>query len=314
MSSKSVSSISSTQVAKSILRTLIYFDVFKHPLDASELQAYCNFPKVNQTAINESLINLEVAGLIHQHLGYYSISKQENRAIRRIDANKRAEPYIKLAFRLSRWIGAFPFVRAVMISGSLSKRCVYKDSDIDYLIITKGNRIWFVRGALRLLVKLLFLKRFKKYFCLNYFLDQDHLTLDLQNHYIASEMAFLIPTYGKEEYLKLWEENEWVRDYYPNFPLAQVAHIPSSKPKALKALSEWLLNNKLVDYLDHSYQKYSNRNWAKKQKEKEISKTALIEGELGEIKSFSFTPEAFMSVFQQRIQQFEEKYGLSLQD
>lgn len=301
-----------TALAKSLLRTLIYFDVFKHPLTAIELMEYCDLPNIDQTQVNTTLGQLLADELIFCHHDFYSISKQANRGVRRLDANQRATSYLRWAFRLSKLIGAFPFVRAVMISGSLSKKCAYKDSDIDYVIVTTANRIWLVRGILRSLVKLLLLQRFKKLFCLNYFLDEEHLNLDLKNHYIASEMAFLIPTYGGEVYQELWKKNEWVRQFYPNFPEADISKIPSAKPSLLKQLGEKLMNNRLSDAFSQRYQKFSNRNWEKKRDQQKISHSALLEGEEGEIKSFSFTPEAFMNVFQQRIEQFETKHEISL--
>lgn len=312
MTSPTISTVSSIALGKSLLRTLIYFDVFKHPLTGEELANFCDEPHSSQELVEQALRELEQQGMIFCHQGFYSVSGQEVRAIRRVEANKRASRYLKWAYRFSRMIGAFPFVRGVLISGSLSKRCAYKDSDIDYVVITKAEHIWFVRGVLRLMVKLLFFQRFRKYFCLNYFMDEDHLQLNLKNHYIASEMAFLIPTYGKELYHQLWSENAWVRTYYPNFPKEDTSIIPSSSPSIFKHLLEKLLNNSLVRRFNRWYQSYSAKNWETKQQRQQISKSAHLAGKEGEIKSFSFGPEAFMSIFQQRIAQFEEKHGVNI--
>ena len=305
-------SILNEQLANSLLRTLIYFDVFKHPLSLKELVHFSDYQAATEVEVDKVVNELIERQLIYEHQGFYSVSKQKVRAVRRIEANKKAAPYLKLAAQLSKIIGAFPFVRAVMISGSLSKRCVYRDSDIDYVVITKENRIWFVRGVLRFLVKLLCFQRFKKFFCLNYFLDEQHLTIDLQNHYIASELVFLIPTYGEDAYHQLWENNEWVKKFYPNFPKEPTTHLASSNPNSIKRFFEWVLSNKVVDYLDRKYQQYCEKNWKKKQSKDEINQSALIEGDDGEIKSFSFTPEAFMNVFQQRISQFEQQHHISI--
>ena len=43
-------------------------------------------------------------------------------------------------------IAAFPFVRAVGISGSLSKQYADENSDIDYFIITAANRLWIAKN------------------------------------------------------------------------------------------------------------------------------------------------------------------------
>jgi hypothetical protein len=74
----------------------------------------------------------------------------------------------------------------------------------------------------------------------NYFLDNDHLSLDERNIFTATELITLKPMCGKEHYEALIRDNDWVKEYYPRFmPLSGESN------RALrwwpKRLLEWLL-------------------------------------------------------------------------
>ncbi|MBK8679672.1 MAG: hypothetical protein IPN25_13810 [Sphingobacteriales bacterium] len=54
---------------------------------------------------------------------------------------KPTQKILPLAFRISKFIGSFPFVRGVLLSGSLSKNRLAADGDIDYFIIAQPNAL-----------------------------------------------------------------------------------------------------------------------------------------------------------------------------
>jgi hypothetical protein len=117
---------------------------------------------------------------------------------------------------MSRFIACFPFVRGICLSGSISKGFMDKDADIDYFIVTAPGRLWITRTLL-ILFKKIFLLNSKKYFCMNYFVDSEHLQIPDRNIFIAKELYSLIPTYNKEMHHRMLLENGWARDYLPNY-------------------------------------------------------------------------------------------------
>jgi predicted nucleotidyltransferase len=52
---------------------------------------------------------------------------------RRIKGNRNAEQILNTAYKISRILYQFPYVRGIGISGSLSKNFADKNADIDFL-------------------------------------------------------------------------------------------------------------------------------------------------------------------------------------
>ena len=78
---------------------------------------------------------------------------------------------------MTKFISKFPYVRAILLSGSISKGYMDKDSDVDYFIITQPNRLWVTR-LLLMLFKKIFLFNSRKVFCINYFVDSEKLEIE----------------------------------------------------------------------------------------------------------------------------------------
>ncbi|MDA8650141.1 hypothetical protein N9L36_00355 [Schleiferiaceae bacterium] len=135
----------------------------------------------------------------------------------RINNLERNSRLLKISKRMGWLIGKFPFVKGVYLSGSLSKLGANNDdADIDYFIITKNNRIWTARLVL-IIFKRLFLFNSLKYFCTNYFIDENHLELNKKNIYTAIESASLMALQNKGLLGKFIEKNPFIQDYFPNF-------------------------------------------------------------------------------------------------
>ena len=151
---------------------------------------------------------------------------------------------------MARFIHQFPFVRAVMLSGELSKGIASKNSDIDFVIVTRERRLWISRTIL-ILFKKLFLCNSKKYFCLNYFVSEDHLNVGLRNIYSATEIATLKPLSNHTSYRDYIRANGWIRSFFPNWtmeiPLGSDAMQPQNH---LQKMIEGLLPEHIGDRLD----------------------------------------------------------------
>src|SRR5690606_20772121 len=126
--------------------------------------------------LDNALNNLIKQGIVFNLDGFFSLQNQKELVTRRLNGNHKAQWFLKKAKKWSNFIGSFPFVRGVFISGSLSKNFMTADSDVDYFIITKPGRLWLARTLL-VVFKKIFLLNSRKFFCVNYFIDENHLEI-----------------------------------------------------------------------------------------------------------------------------------------
>lgn len=243
-----------------ILKILSYFDIFCHPLKQEEILRLClNNTSHLDTTLNE-LIQEEKC---FTHNGYYSIQKEVGDFVKtRKEKEELAESYFnKLPF-YAKLIKSFPFVRGIALSGSLSKKVMYSDGDIDYFIITTANRLWICRTLL-VLFKKVFLLNSKRYFCVNYFVDVNNLEIIDKNIFTAIEISHLIPVFNKGIFDQLKKENEWTEQFISSFDNT-IDHQPLEGNSIGKRAIEFLLNNKIGDYIDLFFMKLTLKKWGKK--------------------------------------------------
>jgi len=243
-----------------LLKTFLYFDIFHYPLTRNEVFQFCSVPIDDEDQFNMDLEELTAEGYLFRLGDFYSIRNDKDLAQRRIKGNLLAKVRMKLAKRISRFIGQFPFVRGVMLSGSISKNYMEPQSDIDYFIVTAPGRLWIARTLL-VMFKRLFLFNSHKYFCVNYFVDTQHNEIEEQNLFTATELATLIPTVGKEPYLSLMNNNSWYTKYYPQMNGNGVDHIKSEPRGLIKKVFEYVLNNFCGERLDQRLMRITLKFW-----------------------------------------------------
>jgi hypothetical protein len=220
-------------VEEHIIRTLVYYDIFNYPLTAEEIFRFLGTNHNDVQTVTRKLLHLADEGRIYQFGEFFSIQNNESLIARRLKGNEEATKLLSLARKQATLIAKFPFVRAVMGSGSLSKNYMDADSDLDFFIVTEPGRLWIARMLL-VLYKRIFLSNSHKYFCINYFVDTQHLEIEEKNLFTATELATVIPLYGGEYYKQLCNSNQWLLEIFPNYtprPTAQVtpSHIGKGK-------------------------------------------------------------------------------------
>jgi predicted nucleotidyltransferase len=176
----------------------------------------------------------------------------------------RAKKLLPKAARIGAFIHKFPFVRAVGISGSLSKNYADAKADIDYFIIAKGNRLWIARTFLHLFKKLTFLVGRQHFYCMNYFVDEKALLIKEQNIYSATEVVTLLPAAGTDMMNHFFKVNGWAEEW---LPLHIAKHKASSSDRTfiVKNIFESLFNKGLGNRLDDFLFKWTTRRWQKKE-------------------------------------------------
>jgi len=254
LENKNIKSSEVGTLAKSIIKTLAYYDIFSYPLTKEEIYICSNTNGDTKPSVFEELEVLVSSGIIYNNDKFYSINHNSHLIPKRIEGNNRAIKKMKTAKLFSKFISHFPYVRGVLLSGSISKGYMDEKADIDYFIITAPNRLWITR-ILLVLFKKMFLLNSYKFFCINYFISTTELEIEEKNIYTAIELSTLIPMYGADVYNDLYEANQWINQYVPNYPKRDVSNVPESRRKIIQRFIEALLSSRLGDYFDDKVMK-----------------------------------------------------------
>jgi len=254
----------------SILKVLVYFDLFRYPLTSNELRSFLDQP-VKESDFNTALDELVSAKKIFIINDFFSLHDDLSMAERRIAGNKRAALLIFKAEKIASLLYKFPYIRGIGISGSVSKYFAEEDADIDYFIITKANRLWIARTLLHLYKKNPFLKDRDRYYCMNYFVDEAELMIEEKNIYTATELHTVIPLFGNGSIKEFFAANSWSHNYFPNRPLPLVKSDLKNHRSWFKQLAESILNNKLGDWFVNYFMKITARRWKKKEDEQQLN-------------------------------------------
>ncbi|MEQ9414668.1 MAG: hypothetical protein RIF39_12605, partial [Cyclobacteriaceae bacterium] len=172
-----------------------------------------------------------------------------------------------LAHKQAALIQKFPFVKSVMASGSLSKGYMDDTCDLDFFIITQPKRLWIARTLL-VLYKRIFLANSHKYFCVNYFIDENSLEIEEKNLYTAIELSTLIPLTGLDYHEKLMQANQWTVNYLPNSNNTEAIGIGNSPYSPVKKTLEGIINIIFPQSMNSFLMKLTLSRWKKLYAEK----------------------------------------------
>jgi len=241
-----------------ILKTLLYFSIFEYPLTKDEIFTFSQVKTLEE--VDKQLNYLLDKKVVFQFGVYFSISNSLNSIKRRQLGNKKAEAILPKAKKVSKFISKFPYVENVSISGGLSKNYYDDEGDFDFFIITTPNRLWIARTFL-IIYKKIFLLNSKKYFCVNYFISSNYLSIAERNRFTATEIVTLLPIYGKDLFNQFIKNNQWSTDLFPNKDLTKYEDILDIKKSIPAKLLELIFNTKLGDYLDEILRKLTLKKW-----------------------------------------------------
>lgn len=298
--------------AKNLLCVLLYFDQFDYPLTAAEIIDRSTVG--SRAEVYKELGLLTAQGFIFRFGGFYTPQNNYQLVKRRMDGNDLAVKYLKKARRISALISHFPFVRSVMLSGSISKMYMDEKSDIDYFVITAPGRLWIARLFFVLFHKLVMLNS-TRLFCYNYMIAADHLDIAKRNTYTATEIVTLIPTYGSAGYHQFLESNGWVRDFFPNFPIPVTEGIKEGDSR-VKRFLERLFSGNMGEWLDIYLMKHTERRWHKRQPPKMFADPEAYMS-LNRHTAKGHTQDHYpriLNAYEANIRNFENRFGFSLSE
>ncbi len=191
---------------------VVYGDVFDFALTLAELHRYCPLEMSQQQLADEVGSNLHLAQALQQKDGLYFLRGREELVAIRHERRQASEKGWRIARRVMRILGNIPFIRGVLVTGSLAVGNSRPGDDIDFLVMTSPNRFWFVFGFIGVLQRI-FSRRF---LCANYYLSVDHLRLPRENFYTAREVLQARPLFGGATCQQFQEANNWAFEHFPN--------------------------------------------------------------------------------------------------
>lgn len=242
------------------LKTILYFSIFRYPLTLEEIHSYTNHPIIEETITElEKLVSEEIIKKVDD---FYVYNKDLDSIPKRLKGNMGAKKAMEIAQKKAQLIAQFPYVKAVGISGSLSKGYYDNESDIDFFVITQSNKLWICRTFL-MLYKKIFLFNSRKYFCINYFISNNQLEIEEKNRFTATELKTLIPMQGKEVFEDFYNQNNWIKGYFSKFQV-ELENISNIKKSLFPKIMEVLFDTKMGTFVDHFFKKITLQKWKSK--------------------------------------------------
>jgi len=257
-------------IKDNILKTLLYYDIFSHPLKDDEIFTFLPENSVAKETVYDVLKKSakETENQFAENDGYYYVKPNDSYIIKRITKERYSKKMWKAAGIVTHIIKRFPFIRAVMVTGSLSKNSSDKTSDLDFMVITSPGRLWIARTLL-MLFKKIFLFNSYKYFCVNYFVTTNSLEISDKNVFTATEIATIKGTYNTGLMKKFIEGNKWIKDYFPNYILCDsrmnsAGCRVTNRRSIFQFISELLFIPPLAEKLDQALMKKTIAHWNNK--------------------------------------------------
>lgn len=262
-----------TLLDKRVLATLAYCDQFEYPLSAQEIKQRLISQEVwswlvlkdNQQNVNSknntqseisskttfslrgndikvSLSRLVAANRVVVKKSKYALTGSKKHFVTRqtrAKATQAKQPVIQQFVALARRL---PWIKAVVITGSVAVDNSTSKDDIDFFIITQNGRLWLVR----LIVTFVSWLKGRRpaddrsqanpnKWCFNFWLGEDNLTLPANRRqvYEAYEVIQTKWVYDQADTKSLFiEENSWLSQFLPHGKLNEKSHTQSKARQA----------------------------------------------------------------------------------
>ncbi len=203
---------------RTIVSTLLYYDLFSFPTRAAELVRFAHGAGLHESDLAPQSpwwSSLD---------GYWCLRGREAIVAARRRTDSASQAKLGLAGRWARGLQWVPGVRFVGVTGSLAMQAAAPEDDIDLLIITRAGQLWLTRALVLAWLWATGVKRTDNgrmehpdQACANVFLSEDGLSLPDHNLFIAHEICQMLPLVGPPTYARFLQANPWVRTYLPQW-------------------------------------------------------------------------------------------------
>ena len=251
-------------LSQKILTTLTYYDIMDYPMTAFELWKYLirgqetgnsEQEKIKLSDIIKELEDEELRKKLEQCCGYYFLKGRKKIVEQRIENNKIAEHKFKKIRKIASIIKFIPFVRMVAVTGTLAMKNTQKSSDLDLLVALKHGHIFTGRSLVTLATHILGVRRYGQKIanriCLNFFITDKSLRINIQDLFSSSEYFFILPLFGYEIFKEFQRANDWIREFRENYIPEELANLKLIKDsfyaKAARKTGETILFPKFIE-------------------------------------------------------------------
>ncbi len=247
------SSDSLTPLHRAVLVTVLYGDLFDHPLTADELHRFLTVPCRDRDALERAIEALDGRYLGTSRGFVFRRGREATIDVRLRRRRLAAERWPK-ARRFARWLGWVPFLRMVAVCGSQAMENGDADGDVDLFLITEPGRLWLVQSLTMVLRRAGCLLGID--ICPNYLLTTDALEIAERDLYTAREAAQAVPLWGEPAYEAFLDANRWTRDFLPQHsavdPEDRRRFLEPATRHRLTSVLEHLLGGRLGDLADRA--------------------------------------------------------------
>ncbi len=283
-----------TDLERSILATVSYYDIFDYPLTGFEIWRLLIRAKQKQTGPDlPRQDRTDTAGLLRQSawaaggvfealhgsgelkerlgekFGFYCLFGRERIVEKRLRRKKLADRKWKKLRRVFRLLAAVPFVRGIFVSGSLAMENSKEDSDVDIIVVARSGRIWTVRTFMTAFTFLLGVRRHgdktRDRICLNHYITDKSLLIPFGSLYNAESYAHLLSVYREDDaiFRRFQEENDWLGRYLINYRPSELSSTRAvARPRIFSLFSrlgEFLLSGQAGDKLERVFASFQRR-------------------------------------------------------
>lgn len=267
--------------------------------------------------LNHLRVSSSNGGAYAEQDGYYYIKPNAQNVSSRLRKEGYSKRMWKAAWLVTHVIKRFPFVRCVMITGTLSKNSSDRSSDLDFMIITEPHRLWIAR-TMMMLFKKIFLFNSKKFFCINYCITSDSLEILERNIFTATEIATIKCTFNEKLMREFIAGNKWIREFFPNYiindeSLHTAGSRVSSRRSILQAIGELFFPGKLGDRIDRRLMEKTIAYWQRKYPQlNEAERVSRLKSTPSESRVHPGSVQhAILKLYRQKLEQFNlEKFNL----
>ncbi|MBU1036541.1 hypothetical protein KKF32_00720 [Patescibacteria group bacterium] len=216
-------------LAKAVLETVVYFDIFDFPLTVLELFKWLkvkNQPKNFEVSELQKVLQ-QLTAKIETKDGFYFLKGREEIILTRLSRYNISEQKFKRARKYIKLLRFIPFIKGVMICNRLGYNNVHQDSDIDLAVIVKKNRLWLARFLSVGLLNILKVrpKQIKRALAidLNFFISEEKLNVESlifdEDFVFPYWLSQFIGVYNQKTFNNFGQENQWLSNYLPNYQL-----------------------------------------------------------------------------------------------
>ncbi len=219
---------------------VLYGDLFDCALTLDEIARFSR-RRVTREQLQECLSLPSVKRVVDNRNGFYFLAGRDELANIRPKSQARAARLRMRARALARCLQHFPFVRGIVLTGSVAACNADERADVDLLIIVAERRLalaFLLLGSLSRLTA-------RHFFCPNYYLSESHLGIDRRSLYVARELVQCEAMAGVAADLRL--ANPWVQCYFPNAGSSHRVVAPLRGGQTMQRILEFPLRGGLGD-------------------------------------------------------------------